>query len=117
MKTLLKLEEFAILLVCIFYFSKLYFAWWWFPMLILLPDIGMFGYLINPKVGAITYNVIHHRGLASLIAIYAIAYGDEPWKLAAIILFAHISFDRALGYGLKYGDTFNNTHLGFMGKK
>ena len=38
-------------------------------------------------------------------------------ELAAIILFAHSSLDRALGYGLKYDDSFGNTHLGSIGKK
>lgn len=116
MKNLLKLEEIAIFLFCIFLFSKLNFAWWWFPALLLLPDIGMIGYVVNPKVGAFTYNFTHHRLVAIIIAFYAISYGDDYWKLIAIILFAHISFDRALGYGLKYTDSFQNTHLGTIGK-
>ncbi|MEJ7830333.1 MAG: DUF4260 family protein [Segetibacter sp.] len=81
MNVLLKLEEGAIFLLCIFLFSKLNFAWWWFPALLLLPDIGMIGYTINPKIGAY-----------------------------------HISLDRVLGYGLKYNDSFSNTHLGVIGK-
>lgn len=117
MKTLLKLEELAIFLFCIFLFNKLNFAWWWFPSLLLLPDIGMLGYLINSKIGALTYNLLHHRFVASLVAFYALTYGNDHWKLTAIILFAHISLDRALGYGLKYNDSFNNTHLGIIGKK
>ncbi len=32
-------------------------------------------------------------------------------------LFAHSSMDRMLGYGLKYEDSFGNTHLGMIGKK
>ena len=117
MTVLLKLEEAAIFLFCIFLFSQLNFAWWWFPAFLLLPDVGMIGYLINPKIGAITYNFMHHRLVVLLVAVYAVTYGNEYWKLAAIIIFAHISFDRALGYGLKYNDSFNNTHLGKIGKK
>ncbi|WP_192347662.1 DUF4260 domain-containing protein [Algoriphagus sp. Y33] len=117
MKSLLKLEEIALFLFCIFLFNNLNFSWWWFPALLLLPDIGMMGYLINPKVGAFTYNLLHHRFVAALVACYALTYDDDYWKLAAIILFAHISFDRALGYGLKYYDSFSNTHLGIIGKK
>ena len=52
MKVLLKLEEGAVFLFCIFLFSRLNFAWRWFPALLLLPDIGMIGYIINPKIGA-----------------------------------------------------------------
>lgn len=116
MKLLLKLEEVAIFIFCIFLFGKLNFDWWWFLALLLLPDIGMIGYLINPRIGAFTYNILHHRLVAVLVAVYALSYGNEHWKLAAIILFAHISLDRALGYGLKYNDSFSNTHLGFIGK-
>jgi hypothetical protein len=117
MNILLKLEEVAIFLFSIFLSSKLNFAWWWFPTLLLLPDLGMIGYLINPKVGAFTYNLLYHRFVASLVAFYALTYGNEYWKLIAIILFAHISLDRSFGYGLKYFDGFNNTHLGIIGKK
>jgi hypothetical protein len=34
----------------------------------------------------------------------------------AIIWLAHIGFDRALGYGLKYAAGFGFTHLGRIGK-
>lgn len=84
--------------------------------MLLLPDIGMIGYLINAKTGAFTYNLLHHRLFAALIAVYALSSGSDYWKLAAIILVAHISFDRVLGYGLKYQDSFNHTHLGVIGK-
>jgi hypothetical protein len=32
----------------------------------------------------------------------------------SLIWFAHIGFDRALGYGLKYGLGFRVTHLGVL---
>ena len=35
----------------------------------------------------------------------------------AMIWLAHIGFDRALGYGLKYATGFGFTHLGRIGKK
>ena len=116
MNTLLKLEEAALFLLCIFLFNQLNFAWWWLPALLLLPDLGMLGYLVSTKTGAFTYNLLHHRLVAAAVAFYALAYGGDYWKLAAIILFAHISFDRVLGYGLKYSDSFSNTHLGLIGK-
>lgn len=71
MKTLLKIEELGIFLLSIFLFTRLDLAWWWFPLLLFAPDIGMIGYIINPKVGAFTYNLIHHRFVASLAALYA----------------------------------------------
>ena len=116
MNVILKIEEAAIFLFCLFLFSQLDFAWWWFPALLLLPDVSMIGYLINTKIGAYTYNFLHHRFTAAVVAYYALSYGDANWKLAAIILFAHISFDRVMGYGLKYTDSFAHTHLGVVGK-
>ena len=47
MKNLLKLEEAAEWILSIFLFSKLEFSWWWYPALILLPDISMIGYVVN----------------------------------------------------------------------
>jgi hypothetical protein len=35
----------------------------------------------------------------------------------AMIWLAHIGFDRALGYGLKYANGFGFTHLGRIGKQ
>lgn len=47
----------------IYWFSLTNFAWWWFPLLILAPDIGMLGYAAGPKAGAWTYNFKHtHLG-------------------------------------------------------
>jgi hypothetical protein len=41
----------------------------------------------------------------------------EPLILSiAMIWLAHIGFDRALGYGLKYASGFSSTHLGRIGK-
>ncbi|MBI2283378.1 MAG: DUF4260 family protein [Bacteroidetes bacterium] len=36
--------------------------------------------------------------------------------LTGPLLYAHSSFDRVMGYGLKYRDSFNNKHLGRTGK-
>lgn len=117
MKTLLKLEEVSLFLAGIFFFSQLDFAWWWFLVLLLLPDIGMLGYLINTKVGAFTYNLFHYRAIAVGLLIFGYIYENQLVLLSGVMLFSHIAFDRMLGYGLKYPDNFKNTHLGLIGKK
>jgi hypothetical protein len=33
------------------------------------------------------------------------------------MLFAHSSLDRVMGFGLKFTDSFNHTHLGVAGKQ
>lgn len=97
-------------------FTQLPFQWWWFIVLILLPDIGMLGYLINERIGAIIYNAFHHRGLAILIYLFGQFKGIPIIQLIGIILFAHIAMDRIFGYGLKYFKGFKYTHLGEIGK-
>ncbi len=116
MKTTLQLEEIAMLALGIYLYNTLPYPWWVFLALFLAPDIGMLGYLVNSKIGALLYNTFHHKGLA--IAIYGIGiYSTNPiLQLAGIILFSHAAFDRILGYGLKYEKGFKFTHLGDIGK-
>ena len=116
MKSLLKLEELAMFILGIYMFSQLSYTWWWFLVLILLPDIGMLGYAVNAKIGAVSYNLFHHKGIAILIYFLGIYFEIELLNLAGIILFAHASLDRIFGYGLKFNDAFKNTHLGEIGK-
>ena len=116
MKNLIKLEELLMLALALFLFSGLDYAWGWYALLFLTPDLSMIGYLANPRVGSWTYNLIHHKGLA--VALYVLgSLLSIPWLMfAGTILFGHSSFDRVFGYGLKYPDAFQNTHLGRIGK-
>ncbi len=116
MKATLKLEELAMFGLSIYFFSLLDFAWWYYPALILIPDIGMIGYVVNSRLGAITYNLFHHKGLAIIILLVGYWLTNDWLVLSGIILFGHASMDRLFGYGLKYQDDFKNTHLGFIGK-
>ncbi|WP_236977961.1 DUF4260 domain-containing protein [Membranihabitans maritimus] len=114
MKTVIKWEEAGMVLLSVFAFNQTAFPWWLYPLLILVPDIGMLGYLVNPRIGALTYNIFHHKGIA--IFLWLIGwYWSIPWaELIGIILFGHSSLDRIFGFGLKYPDDFKNTHLGRM---
>lgn len=115
MKTLLILEEVALLGFSIFLFQQTSFEWWWYPALILVPDVGMMGYLVNPGIGALTYNLFHHKAIAVAVLCAGFVY-TQPWVvLSGIILLGHASMDRIFGYGLKYPDSFFNTHLGMIG--
>lgn len=69
MKNLIKLEEAAQFLASIILFSRLDYVWWIFPAALLLPDLSMLGYLINPKVGAWIYNFFHHKLLAIAVLV------------------------------------------------
>jgi len=114
MKTLLKSEELAQFGLSIILFAQLPYAWWVFPALLLLPDLSMLGYLINPRIGAYAYNLAHHKGLAVAIAAFGLLTQQPAWMLAGVMLFGHASMDRVAGYGLKFTDNFKNTHLGLL---
>jgi len=117
MKNTLQLEEIAMLGFGIYLFSLLSFSWSIFLALFLAPDIGMLGYLVNTKIGAITYNIFHHKGLAILLYLLGTYLSNEYMQLSGIVLFSHAAFDRILGYGLKLEKGFKYTHLGEIGKK
>lgn len=116
MKTTLKLEELAMFGLGIYLFTLLDYQWWWFLVLLLAPDIGMIGYLFGNKIGALAYNIFHHKGIAILLYGLGIFFGEQVIQLIGIILFSHASFDRVMGYGLKYNKGFKYTHLGEIGK-
>ena len=75
MKNLIKLEELSLVLLSIYLFSLLDYAWWWYVVLFLVPDLGMLGYLFNTRIGAITYNLVHHLTVA--IGLYLIGFCDS----------------------------------------
>lgn len=116
MKLTLQLEELAQFLLSLWIYHLTGQSWILFAALFFLPDLGMLGYLKNAKIGAWTYNILHHKGLA--ILLYALGYfmSETYFMLAGIILFSHASFDRILGYGLKYEEGFKFTHLGKISK-
>lgn len=115
MKKLIQLEEAAMLGLGIYLFNLLPLAWWWFPVLILAPDVSMFGYVLGNKTGAWLYNLFHHKGAAIGLYIAGCYTGNVALQLAGIILFSHSCMDRLFGYGLKYEKGFVFTHLGEIG--
>jgi hypothetical protein len=116
MKNILKLEELAMFMLALYLFSFINYPWWLFAVLFLTPDIGILGYLVNTKFGAFAYNVFHHKGIAILFYIAGMILNIPVLMFTGLLLFAHSSFDRIFGYGLKYSDNFKNNHLGLIGK-
>ena len=68
---ILRLEGAALLVASVLAYAQFGQGWELFAVLILAPDLSMIGYLRDPKLGAMVYNL------------------------------AHIGMDRAVGYGLK----------------
>jgi hypothetical protein len=116
MKTLIKIEELSLTLVSFYLFLGLEYTWWWFLVLFLIPDLSMLGYLLGPKVGAWTYNLAHHKGIAVVLFVLGGSLQMQWLQLVGLIMLGHSSFDRILGYGLKYTDSFQHTHLGRIGR-
>jgi hypothetical protein len=129
MKNLLRLEELAQFLACSITMALIDAPWWTFVLLLIGPDIGMLGYMVSARMGALTYNILHHKALAVLVGLLvpylALEFGPEDGGLddhrfeliiAGLILYGHASLDRIFGYGLKFGDNFHHTHLGWIGK-
>ena len=116
MRLLLRGEEAIMFVFGMYLFSLLDYSWWWFLGLILVPDIGMLGYFIGNRIGAIGYNLFHHKGLAITIYLIGIYLSLPLCQLIGIILFSHASLGRIFGYGLKYDKGFKFTHLGEIGK-
>lgn len=114
----IKIEEAAITAVAIYFLSKynLNLPIWALVLLFFSPDLSMLGYLVNTRVGAFTYNVFHHRGLALAVLMAGVFIHLDMLITAGLLLVAHSSFDRMLGYGLKFSDDFKHTNLGWMGK-
>lgn len=112
-KWLLRLEGFALLAASAAAYAWLGGGWGAFALLFLVPDLGMLGYLAGPRPGAMAYNALHITALPLALGVLAAWLAPNLLPYACIWL-AHIGFDRALGYGLKYGAGFKATHLGSL---
>jgi hypothetical protein len=98
------------------YFSELNEPWWLIPLLLFAPDLFMAGYAKSHRAGAMLYNVAHSYPAPALLGIVAVLADEPLWQGVALVWFAHIGMDRALGYGLKYDTDFRDTHLGRIGR-
>ena len=123
---ILRAEGFCYLALSAVLYGMLGFHWWQFAAWFLLPDIAVLAYVFSKHseynhFAAHCYNFTHSSIGASLIGLIGLlTLTTNTWDGArlciqiSLIWFAHIGFDRALGYGLKYGLGFRVTHLGVL---
>lgn len=113
----LRIEGAALLTGSLIAYSATDQVWWLIPVAILLPDLSMMGYLGGTRLGARIYNVAHTTPIPA--AVVGIGWWQHTPLAAALglIWLAHIGLDRLIGYGLKYDDHFQHTHLGWLNKK
>jgi hypothetical protein len=117
MKNLLRLEEAGILAACLYALYAMNASWWWYPLLVLGPDISMLGYAGGNRTGAAFYNLFHHKGVAVAAGMIGFLLPSETLLFTGIVLMGHSSMDRMFGYGLKTDQGFKFTHLGTIGKR
>lgn len=110
-KVLLHVEGLAILLLCLYFYEYNQFGWVFFLILLFAPDISMFGYLINHKIGAVIYNVFHTYTISIIVVVFGLTMSNDMVLAIGLIWCAHIGMDRMIGYGLKYPTEFKDTHL------
>jgi hypothetical protein len=112
---ILRLEGLALLALATCAFAWTGKSWWLYGLLFFTPDISFAAYLAGPRLGAAAYNLLHATIVPALLAVYAIFFGGMTMLAITATWLAHIGFDRAMGYGLKYADSFHRTHLGPIG--
>jgi uncharacterized protein DUF4260 len=113
---LLRLEGLALFLSATAVFAHLHGSWWTYLLLFLAPDLSFVAYLVGPKPGAVAYNALHSSIGALLLGTAGyLAGAPSAGSIIALIWLAHIGFDRAAGFGLKYATAFGDTHLGLTG--
>jgi hypothetical protein len=114
-RLVLRLEGLCVLIAALFAYSKFGLGWGTFAWFFFTPDLSFLGYLAGSRIGAVSYNTAHAY-LGAIICLVAGFTLQAPVMLCiGIIWCAHIGFDRALGYGLKYSEGFGFTHLGRIG--
>jgi hypothetical protein len=113
---ILRLEGLAVLAAATIMYGKSGFGWGTFALFFLAPDVSFLGYLAGSRVGAIAYNAAHSYIGALACFGTGLMLVAPALEVAGLIWCAHIGFDRAMGYGLKYAAGFAFTHLGRIGR-
>jgi len=117
MNLIQRLESLSLALLALAAYWVSGVSWWLFAILILAPDLSFFAYLKGPRTGAIIYNIAHSWIGVVLVAVLGWVMSWPLCFAVALIWAVHIGIDRALGFGLKYGTSFQDTHLGRIGGK
>jgi hypothetical protein len=117
LRWLLRLEDLAIFIFALMAYEFMGFQWGFFILVFFVPDLSLFAYFHSPRVGAIIYNIMHSYILPLMLFAYGFFVSASLADQLAIIWIAHIGFDRALGFGLKYSRGFRYTHYGKLGHR
>lgn len=107
----LRSEGMALLVVAMVLYGKYGRSWWLFLVLLPIPDLGLLGQLRSKHVGAVAYDLTHTYTPPAALGLVGVLTGSGLAVALALVWFAHIGMDRALGLGLLYPDGSGHTHL------
>ncbi|KMY43927.1 hypothetical protein AC622_06400 [Bacillus sp. FJAT-27916] len=110
-KWLLRLEGLAVLLVSLYVYALFDYSWMLFFLLIMAPDLSALGFLVNQRVGAISYNIFHTYLFVWPFILYGSIWSNDMLLMIGLIFASHIGMDRILGYGLRYTNMLEENHL------
>lgn len=113
---LLRLEGLTIFVFALMAYNFLGFQWGFFVLAFLAPDLALLAYFHSKQTGAIAYNLTHSYVIPVILFSYGFFVSSSEFDRIALVWVAHIGFDRALGYGLKYAQGFRYTSLGKIGR-
>ena len=108
---LLRSEGVALLAMATLLYGKYGRSWWLFVALLPAPDLGLLGHLRSRQAGAVAYDLTHTYLPPATLALVGVVTGSGLAVALALVWFAHIGMDRALGLGLQYPDGSGRTHL------
>ena len=115
-RAVLRIEGLVALAASLVAYSSLRGSWGTFLALFLLPDVSFAAALLGRRAATAAYDAAHTYALPLGIAIVAETTGHRGTLPFMVVWTAHIGFDRAVGYGLKYATGFGDTHLGRVGR-
>ncbi|MDG1386802.1 MAG: DUF4260 domain-containing protein [Halioglobus sp.] len=108
-----RIESAVVLFTSCYVYNALGFNWFMFAALFFIPDLSIFAYFFaGRRVGGIAYNLAHCYIGPITLALLGWTTGDQILQAIALIWLAHAAFDRTIGWGLKYPDSFCNTDMG-----
>lgn len=111
--TIQKRLEATVVLVCSLYLYHYFgFSWLFFVLTFALPDLSILGYLRSKSFGAFTYNLVHCFIWPTLLLVAGLTLEIPIAQQIGLVWLAHCAFDRTIGWGLKYEDSFCHTDLG-----
>jgi Domain of unknown function (DUF4260) len=110
-RLLLRSEGAALLAMAAVLYGRRGQSWWLFVALLAVPDLGLVGYLVGARAGAVAYDLTHTYLPPAALALGGVLGGSRLAVSAALIWFAHIGMDRALGLGPRYPDRSRHSHL------